>query len=231
MDAMFEKTNRLGMELLQAAGCEVVSLTGETCCGALHAHAGELELAKQMAKRNIIALELMEKQGHIDYVVHTAGGCGAMLIEYDHLLREEEEWVEQARHFSSKSKDIAEVLIQANPLPFRQMNDMNKIGKNNHSSYDKGSAKDTVSIIGDSQPQQMVTYQRSCHMTHVQKSVIPPLQLLQSVPGTQLQEMPDKDKCCGSVWQKPVESNKYPYSCLDIVSNRMSSNDALLQIF
>ncbi len=199
MDAMFEKTNRLSMELLQAAGCEVVQLKGETCCGALHAHAGELDLAKEMAKRNIMALENTEKNGPIDFVINNAGGCGAMLVEYDHLLRDEKGWMERAQYFSSKSKDISEVLIQAKPLPFQQSN----------------LSEDNV-----------VTYQRSCHMTHVQKSVASSLQLLKSVPGTTLQEMPDKDKCCGSAGIYNIVNYDESMDILDVKMNNVGQTAA-----
>lgn len=168
MDAMFEQINRLSMELLALAGCEVVTVPGETCCGALHAHAGEHGDAKRLAKRNIEAFERLEASG-IDYVVNNAGGCGAMLTEYPDLFEDEPQWRERARRFADKCADISVVLAQLE-LPFAR------------------SADHRVTV----------TYQPSCHMTNVQKVTVPPLQLLRSVPGVQLVKMADQDRCCGS---------------------------------
>ncbi len=170
MDAMFERINRLSMELMAAGGCDVMAIPGETCCGALHAHAGERGDAIGLAKRNIEAFERLADSGTVDYVVNNAGGCGAMLAEYPHLLRNDPQWQERALRFAEKSRDISVVLAQL-ALPFRR---------------------------GGSELTETVTYQRSCHMTNVQKVTSPPLQLIRSIPGIRLQEMADKDKCCGS---------------------------------
>ncbi|MBO9605947.1 MAG: (Fe-S)-binding protein [Paenibacillaceae bacterium] len=174
MDALFERTNDNSMRLLQATGCEVAPLAGGTCCGALHAHVGDLSLARELAKRNIAAFERMNASasGEIDYIVNNAGGCGAMLVEYGHLLREDPEWAERASAFSSKVRDISQVLALGDPLPFRER------------KPERGT--------------EIVTYQRSCHMTNVQKVTSEPVRLLQSIPGVELREMRDKDKCCGS---------------------------------
>ena len=174
MDAMFERINRLSMELMAAGGCEVVAIPGETCCGALHAHAGERDDAIRLAKRNIEAFERLAHSGTVDYVVNNAGGCGAMLAEYPHLLRHDPRWHERAQRFAEKSRDISVILAQL-ALPFRP-----------------GGSERTENGM------ETVTYQRSCHMTNVQKVTSPPLRLIQSIPGIQLREMADKDKCCGS---------------------------------
>lgn len=163
MDAVFERINRLSMELLHKGGCEVLVVSGETCCGALHAHAGETELAKQLARKNIEAFE----RADVDFIVNNSGGCGAMLKEYHHLFHDEPEWRERAVHFVKKSKDISQILASLE-LPFR------------------------IEI------NERVTYQRSCHMTNVQKVKAEPLRLLQSIPGIMLKEMDKADHCCGS---------------------------------
>jgi glycolate oxidase iron-sulfur subunit len=169
MDALFERINRLSMELLAAGGCEVVAIPGETCCGALHAHSGERSTSKDLAKRNIAAFERLAASGAVDFVVNNAGGCGAMLSEYTHLLSDEPEWQERASRFTAVSKDISEVLALLE-LPFQRSEEQ----------------------------AETVTYQRSCHMTNVQKVTAQPVQLIRSIPGIRLEEMIDKEKCCGS---------------------------------
>ena len=83
MDTMFLETNNATMKLLQLAGCDIVIPKTQSCCGALHGHAGEKSGAKELAKRNIKAFEDL----NIDYIITNAGGCGAYLVDYDYLLR------------------------------------------------------------------------------------------------------------------------------------------------
>lgn len=165
MDAMFQRINRLSVLLLAEAGCDVIVVPNQTCCGALHAHSGEMEEAKHLAKQNIIAFE----KANADFIVNNAGGCGAMLYEYGHLLADDKEWADRAAAFSTKSRDISQVLVACGGMP-------------------------------DLQPRsgERVTYQRSCHMTNVQKVVREPLELLTNVPGIEFVEMEEANMCCGS---------------------------------
>ena len=106
MEAVFHRINLLSIRLLQKAGCEVVTVDGQTCCGALQAHAGEEETAKMVAKRNIEAFESED----FDYIVNNAGGCGAMLKEYGRLFADDPDWSARAARFSEKTVDISVIL-------------------------------------------------------------------------------------------------------------------------
>ncbi len=108
MDTVFMSTNDATTKLLQYAGCEIVIPKTQGCCGALHGHSGEINAAKEMAKKNITAFE--EEQ--VDYIITNAGGCGAFLNDYEYLFRDEPEWHERAVKFSKKIKDISSILIE-----------------------------------------------------------------------------------------------------------------------
>ncbi|MFQ3545038.1 (Fe-S)-binding protein [Halobacillus rhizosphaerae] len=114
MDSMFFKTNERTVELLRLSGAEVVLPKNQTCCGALHAHSGKAEAAKDLAKRNIEAFEVEEA----DYIVNNAGGCGAKMVEYVHLFEPGTEWHERAEEFVSKVRDISEVLVELDGIEF-----------------------------------------------------------------------------------------------------------------
>jgi glycolate oxidase iron-sulfur subunit len=114
-DIIFAETNRSAIAVLAAAGCEVSVVDGQGCCGAVHAHAGEHEMALAQAKRNIAAFE----QGAYDVIVNTAGGCGAALKEYGYLLREDPAWAERAARFSARCRDFAELLAEVGMPPLR----------------------------------------------------------------------------------------------------------------
>ncbi|GGK34525.1 glycolate oxidase iron-sulfur subunit [Caldalkalibacillus thermarum] len=164
MDALFHETNLNTITLLLQIGAEVVIPRRQTCCGALHAHSGFREKAKSLAKQNISVFD----QFGLDYVIHNAGGCGAMLVEYDIILEEDETWRSRAEAFASQAKDISWFLATQSNLKFKR----------------------TLPY--------KVTYQSSCHMLHVQKAADYPLQLLNQIPGLELHMMKDYERCCGS---------------------------------
>lgn len=115
MDTVFTNINDLSLKLLQKAGCEVEVIHEQTCCGALQNHSGERSLAIELAKKNIEAFEKYE----FDYIVNSIGGCGAALVEYDHLLKAEPEWYERAKAFVEKNVDISVILSELS-LPFEK---------------------------------------------------------------------------------------------------------------
>ncbi|MCQ6532252.1 (Fe-S)-binding protein [Bacillus mycoides] len=117
MDTMFLETNNATMKLLQLAGCDIVIPKTQSCCGALHGHAGEKSGAKELAKRNIEAFEYL----NIDYIITNAGGCGAYFVDYDYLLKDDPKWAERAKQFVSKIKDITAILVE---LDFHKRNDL-----------------------------------------------------------------------------------------------------------
>lgn len=110
MDTMFSHINDLSIKLLQSLPCSVKVIPQQTCCGALHSHSGEHNLAISLAKKNIEAFEKYE----FDYIVNSIGGCGAMLVEYDKLFKNDTDWYERAVKFSKKIVDISVVLNQMN---------------------------------------------------------------------------------------------------------------------
>jgi glycolate oxidase iron-sulfur subunit len=104
----FAELNRATIRVLVKNGIEVVVAQGQTCCGALHAHAGELEKARELARRNIDAM----LDNSFDAIVTNAAGCGAMMKEYAELLEHDEEYQEKATQFAAKVKDINEYLCE-----------------------------------------------------------------------------------------------------------------------
>ncbi|UOF91986.1 (Fe-S)-binding protein [Fodinisporobacter ferrooxydans] len=105
MDVMFHRINRQTGRLLNRYDWRVAVPHTQSCCGALHAHIGDLDTAKTLACKNIEAFE----QSGADILVHTAGGCGGMLFEYGKLLADDPDWSERAKRFSEKVKDISEI--------------------------------------------------------------------------------------------------------------------------
>lgn len=108
MDGLFPEVHHASARVLQANGCTLWVAGQQTCCGALHMHAGEREQARALARRNIVAFE----QQPLDAIVNNAAGCGAQLKSYGALLAEEPAFVARAAQFSAKVQDITACLAQ-----------------------------------------------------------------------------------------------------------------------
>ncbi|TMC78906.1 MAG: 4Fe-4S dicluster domain-containing protein [Chloroflexi bacterium] len=106
MGSVFAPTNAATARVLARNGVEVLVPSDQTCCGALHAHAGERERARALARRNIASLD---GQG-LDAVIVNAAGCGAAMKEYGWLLKDDPEWSTRASAFAAKVKDATEYL-------------------------------------------------------------------------------------------------------------------------
>lgn len=111
MRGLFAETNRATERVLAENDYDIVAAPGQGCCGALHAHAGDLAGARALAKRNIVAFERCGAQ----YVAINASGCGAMVKEYAHLLADEPEWRDRAANIAARARDVSELLVAAGP--------------------------------------------------------------------------------------------------------------------
>lgn len=111
MEGLFAGTNRATERVLAHNGYRVVPSPGEGCCGALHAHAGDAEGARVLARRNIAAFEA----SGAEWIAVNASGCGAMMKEYGHLLHDDPAWAERAERLSARVRDISELLVTAGP--------------------------------------------------------------------------------------------------------------------
>jgi glycolate oxidase iron-sulfur subunit len=115
MSTVLADIDRATARVCQRAGYAVCLTAGQGCCGALNAHSGDLEGMIRLAKRNIAAFE---RDGGAPIVVNSAG-CGAMLKDYAHHLRDDPAWAERARAFAARVKDVTEVLTP-DDLPLRR---------------------------------------------------------------------------------------------------------------
>ena len=120
MNILFGDTNEASVRSLNSAGFDVITPQTQGCCGALYAHCGNLEAARDCARRNIAAFE----QHQLDSIVINAAGCGSTLKEYGHLLADDPHWTARAAEFSAKVKDLSEVL---NPIKFKVQNSKSKM--------------------------------------------------------------------------------------------------------
>ncbi len=101
---LFPETHAATVRVLARLGVEVVAPPAQGCCGALHAHAGDAEAARALARHNIAAFEA----AGVEAVIVNAAGCGAAMKEYGRLLRHDATWADRAERFAAGVRDILE---------------------------------------------------------------------------------------------------------------------------
>ena len=92
--------------MLTANGCEVVVPSGRLCCGALPAHAGVRDVARELARVNLDVF----LRDDFDAIVTNAAGCGSTLKEYEQLFNADDPAHHAAHAFRAKMRDLTEFL-------------------------------------------------------------------------------------------------------------------------
>ena len=111
MSGLFSHVNDATERVLTHNGFALRVSRGQSCCGALHAHAGDLESARTLARINVAAFE----QSGADVIAVNSAGCGAMLKQYGHLLHDDPLWAARAERISARTRDISELLATVGP--------------------------------------------------------------------------------------------------------------------
>ena len=164
--------NAATIRLLERQGCPTRLLRRPGCCGAIEHHLGQTALAERRFRQNIRDwLKQVDRHG-LKALLVNASGCGTMLKEYGHLLRQDPGLAAAASRVSALSQDVSEFLSGPLAGPLRGL--------------DKASTKGL-----------RVAYQSPCSMQHGQKVDAQPMALLKQA-GFDPRELPEKFMCCGS---------------------------------
>jgi glycolate oxidase iron-sulfur subunit len=166
-EGLFKRVNEATERVLAVNGCEPRAPDSQVCCGALHSHAGDFEGARKLARQNIDAFSSGLNGSELAPIVTNAGGCGAMLVSYAHLLADDPKYAERAQEFSARVRDIGQ---QLQAIGFRN-------GAN----------------VGF----ERTTYDASCHLLHGQHAADASLGMLWAIPDLKFAMLNGSDVCCG----------------------------------
>jgi glycolate oxidase iron-sulfur subunit len=170
MDGLFSHVHEATRRTMARAGFREVEAPEQVCCGALHAHAGLLEEARQQARGNIEVFERTD----CDWIVSNSAGCGAGLRDYPAWFADEPEWKERAEAIAGRIRDVTEVLAVAQNAP-----------------------ESSVPIAANVRLEGRVGYDAPCHLHHAQGVTAEPLAVLRAVPGLVVEALPSSERCCG----------------------------------
>ncbi len=168
MRVLYGDVNQDTVKVLAANGCEVLANRRQGCCGALHAHQGQVDEAQAMARALIDAFTPL---GGLDAIVVNSAGCGSAMKDYGTLLADDPAYAARAQAFAAKVRDICEFLDTIGWIaPFRD------------------SGNETLTVA----------YHDACHLAHGQGVRDAPRALLARIPSVSLVSLAESDVCCGS---------------------------------
>ena len=160
--------NEAAVRVLTRHGCEVVVPRGAGCCGALSHHLGDEARGRAQAGRTAAALAREAGEGGLDAVVTTASGCGTMLKDYGHLLKDDPAHAGDGAQVAALARDISEVLAELG-----------------------------LAAEGPAPTSAPVAYHSACSLQHGQRVTRQPPALL-AAAGFTVRTVPDEHFCCGS---------------------------------
>jgi len=160
-------TNAAAARVLDRLGISLVSAQDTGCCGALNQHLSDSEGARAMMRRNIDAWWPHVESG-AEAIVMTASGCGLMVKDYGHALKDDADYADKAARISALTRDLSELLSREN--------------------------LDAFAHIGQGM---RVAYQSSCTLQHGQKLGGTVEAILRRC-GYELTPVADSHLCCGA---------------------------------
>lgn len=197
-DICYARVNRATVDVMLAAGCEVVTPRKQTCCGSLHAHNGDPESARELARRTLDRFDWQERStstwafASFDAVVSNAGGCGSHLRHFGNLLATDTRYSFRARAWDAKVRDAQEYVWE---LLDKSAPSVESEGTP-RSRLEKLVLDTTPSAEASKRPR--LTYDASCHLCHGQGVVNQPVDLLKRLPGYEFVPLTESDWCCGA---------------------------------
>lgn len=174
MEGLFQATNRATTRVLAVNGYRPVEVGTQVCCGALHAHAGDLTNARELARKNIDAFEAFLASSRDareallmpPTIIINAAGCGALLKEYGELLKDDTRYAARAEAFSRRVRDVTEFLAEKE-------------------------------IRRGAEIAEKVTFDAPCHLYHAQRVTAAPQKVLAGIPGIEYRPLDGMQDCCG----------------------------------
>ena len=169
--AMAPSINAATARVLDALGISLITAPKVGCCGAIPHHLNDPHQAHAFVKRNIDAWWPVIEQG-AEAIVVTASGCGTMVAEYGHMLRNDATYAIKAARVSALFRDVSQVIAQ----------EKNMLAKK---------------LVGGAGVKQKLAFHSPCSLQHgLQiKGVV---EDLLRVAGYELTMVPDGHVCCGS---------------------------------
>jgi glycolate oxidase iron-sulfur subunit len=173
--AMMPGIDAATLRVLDALGVQGVIAPGSGCCGAIRHHLDDHDGAREAARRNIAAWWPLIESGAVEALLMNASGCGAMVRDYAHLLRDDPAWIARAQRVVALTVDLAQWL----PREFA-------------AAVERGDLRSPTRL-----PAARVVFHPPCTLQHGQQVRGEVERLLGSL-GVEVGPVADSHLCCGS---------------------------------
>jgi glycolate oxidase iron-sulfur subunit len=155
------------VEVLTRNGCEVIIPRETRCCGQPHLANGKMDTARKLLAHNVKIFS----DCNFDYIITDCASCSAALSHKNiKFVLGGLKIEDQALAFADKVIDLTRFLVEVLDIHLPAMPDTEK---------------------------RRVTYHDPCHLANAQGIKSQPRELLQRIPGVQLVEMAEANRCCG----------------------------------
>lgn len=171
VDAMYPRTAMATVSILERLGHEVVFPPGQACCGQMHVNSGYLKEALPVVRNHVEAFE----DADYDVAVAPSASCVASVKHQQPMVaRYGKDDALEARvgEIAAKTYELSELLTDVLGIT------------------------DAAEQLGSYFPHS-VTYHPSCHGMRLLRLGDRQLNLLKSVDGIEILELPEADECCG----------------------------------
>jgi glycolate oxidase iron-sulfur subunit len=169
--AMAPSINAATARVLDRIGISVVSAQEAGCCGALAHHLSDHAASHAAIKKNIDAWWPHIEAG-AEAIVVTASGCGTMVADYGHVLRNDAAYV-------AKAKRVSELFCDVSTMVLREQAALN------------------VLLTNSAAPKTKIAFHSPCSLQHGLK-IRGVVEDLLRAAGYELTAVPDGHLCCGS---------------------------------
>ena len=167
--SMAPSINAATARVLDRLGISLVEAGAAGCCGAVPFHLNYQDRALAYVKANIDAWWPHVEAG-AEAIVITASGCGTMVHDYGHLLRDDPVYAAKGARISALAKDVSEVVA---------------------------AERDLLARIAPGRSRPAVAFHSPCSLQHGLKIRGVAEEILVSA-GFTLTPVPDAHLCCGS---------------------------------
>ncbi|MFZ9371205.1 MAG: glycolate oxidase subunit GlcF [Limnohabitans sp.] len=119
--SMSPNINSATARVLDACGIQTVVAAQAGCCGALKFHLNDQTGGAAQMRANIDAWWPWVERGEVEAIVMNASGCGVMVKDYGHVLRDDPVYAQKAQRISELTQDLSELLPQLLPALKEQL--------------------------------------------------------------------------------------------------------------
>jgi glycolate oxidase iron-sulfur subunit len=113
--SMSPNINTATARVLDAAGIQTVTADKAGCCGAVKFHLNDQGGGKDHMRANIDAWWPLVESGEVEAIVMNASGCGVMVKDYGHVLKDDPKYADKAARIGALTRDLSELLPELVP--------------------------------------------------------------------------------------------------------------------